>query len=79
MNATDFQRSVGRVMAEVAEDHRPVVVTRQGRPRLVVLPFADWEAYETYRGEWEERAYARFNRAISATEPVSGPVRDEPE
>ncbi len=50
---TDLKLNPGRVVRQVARDHRPVLLTSRGRGVAVVQSVADYEQAE------EERAFMR--------------------
>lgn len=50
---TDLKTNPGRVVKQIAETHRPVLVTSRGRGVAVVQSVSDFEAAE------EERAFMR--------------------
>ena len=49
MNAIDFTTARANLVAtmdQVCQDHAPVVITRERKPAVVMLPLEDYEALE---------------------------------
>jgi prevent-host-death family protein len=53
VSATDFRRDIAAIFSYVEMAEKPVVIERQGKPTLVMVPVSEWEALVALREEIE--------------------------
>lgn len=56
VKSTDLWRRVREVLDQVQKEGEPVVVRTYDTPQAVLIPYDEFEAYETWRAERRERA-----------------------
>jgi len=77
MSYSSFRNNLARTLDKVNDDHKPVLITRQGAQPAVVISLEDFQAYE-------ETAYLmaspknadRLNRAIAEVEAGNTVTRE---
>ena len=74
IGVTELQRRFRVVFDEVAEHATPYVLTRDGKPEVVMVPYADWLRMQSS----ENAALAeRIERILAHMEQVSEATTDE--
>ncbi len=62
----DAQSDFGAVMDAAVENHEPVIITREGKPPVVLMSLADWNGWqETVHLMRNPTAYARLKESIA--------------
>jgi len=56
VQSTDLRRRVREVLDRVRVEQEPVVVQTYDTPQAVLIPYADFEAYQAWRGRQRKRA-----------------------
>lgn len=56
IQSTDLRRRVREVLERVRVEQKPVVVQTYDTPQAVLIPYADFEAYQSWRERRRNRA-----------------------
>ena len=70
IQSTDLRRRVRKVLDRVQTEQKPVVVQTYDTPQAVLIPYADFEAYQAWRERRQARA-AWLARLQAIAEEVS--------
>jgi len=70
IQSTDLRRRVREVLDRVRMEQEPVIVQTYDTPQAVLIPYNDFEAYQTWRERQHQRA-AWLNELRSIAEEVS--------
>jgi prevent-host-death family protein len=70
IQSTDLRRRVREVLDRVRMEQEPVVVQTYDTPQAVLIPYDDFEAYQTWRDRRRKRA-AWLNELQTIAEEVS--------
>ncbi len=62
----DAEADLDAVMDAAVENHEPVIVTREGKPAVVIMSLADWNGWqETMHLMRNPTAYQRLKESIA--------------
>ena len=64
LGVTKAQRHFREVIEEVVSTKRPLVLTRDSEPAVVLISYDDYREYEEMRDQRERNVYARFDRLL---------------
>jgi prevent-host-death family protein len=56
VQSTDLRRRVREVLDRVRMEQQPVIVQTYDTPQAVLIPYADFEAYQAWRDRQRDRA-----------------------
>jgi len=56
VQSTDLRRRVRQILDQVRMEREPVVVQTYDTPQAVLIPYDDFEAYQTWRDRQRKRA-----------------------
>jgi prevent-host-death family protein len=70
VQSTDLRRRVREVLDRVRMEQEPVIVQTHDTPQAVLIPYNDFEAYQTWR-ERQRKRTAWLNELRSIAEEVS--------
>ena len=56
IQSSDLRRRVREVLDRVRRDQEPVIVRTYGKPQAVLIPYEQFEAYQTWQSRQRERA-----------------------
>ena len=76
ITATELQRHARDVVDRVRMNREPIVVENRGKPMVAVLPYDDYEGYQRYRAQREER-FRRLFAAADANAARNGLTDEE--
>ena len=78
IQSTDLRRQVREVLDRVRREQESIIVQTYGTPQAVLIPYAEFEAYQAWRVRRQERrAWLDELRAIAAEVSARAALSDQ--